>query len=599
MQKPVPAQPLSLVRATVASGRIYVIAPFSFGERCKSIPGARWNDVGALRGWMYYATPALAQRIFEEFKPDRIRFDEAFRDLLVAQHDVETAQYAKTATDEGLPPIPLTNTQPWLHQLRAFWFAYKLRAVMLMMGMGTGKSKVVVDLVINRGHMLTIIVAPKAVVPVWAKQFRVHGGKPVLVVALPTSGGATVEDKKRIIQAAIRRANDQKVPLVIVGNYDAMRLEPLKSYLLRLHIGFLVMDESHKLKAPGGKRALMLAELGDRSEYRMALTGTPMPHDPSDIYAQYRALDRGIFGTNADAFKSKYCVMGGYQLRSVVDLQPQYKDEFYDKMMSIAFEVGRDALDLPPEHHIIREATLSARGWKLYAEIEEEFYAWLEEAQEEVTVENILVKLLRLGQITSGYLRSDNKVDVEVDTAKRDLLEDTLDDLPVREPVVVFCHYQHDLDVMKAIAAKQHRRYGELSGRRNDLTKDSTMPENVDVFAVQIQSGGAGIDLTRAHYAIYYSVDFSLDNFDQSIARLCRPGQMADRVIYIHLLIGNSIDVDMYHALDARRDLVEGIRNMRNAGYKPKAILAYMKERRGIVRDFIRTNKEQKSVVVR
>ena len=66
------------------------------------------------------------------------------------------------------------------------------------------------------------------------------------------------------------------------------------------------MDESHRLKSPSGQISRWASQIADRSVRRLALTGTPMPHSPMDIYAQYRAVDKTIFGVSYQEFKNRY-----------------------------------------------------------------------------------------------------------------------------------------------------------------------------------------------------------------------------------------------------------------------------------------------------
>lgn len=84
------------------------------------------------------------------------------------------------------------------------------------------------------------------------------------------------------------------------------------------------------------------------------------------------------------------------------------------------------------------------------------------------------------------------------------------------------------------------------------------MPEDCDILAVQIQAGGVGIDLTRASYSIYYSVGFSLGDYEQSLARVHRPGQTRN-VVYIHLVAEQTIDEKVYRALSEKKNVVEAV----------------------------------------
>ena len=78
------------------------------------------------------------------------------------------------------------------------------------------------------------------------------------------------------------------------------------------------------------------------------------------------------------------------------------------------------------------------------------------------------------------------------------------------------------------------------------------------MLAVQIDSGGVGVDLTRARYAIYYSLGFSLGSYEQSLARIHRPGQTRP-VEYIHLLAEGTVDERVMAALARRSDVVNTV----------------------------------------
>ena len=102
-------------------------------------------------------------------------------------------------------------------------------------------------------------------------------------------------------------------------------------------------------------------------------------------------------------------------------------------------------------------------------------------------------------------------------------------------------------------------RYGELSGRSRDgMTDHATMSEHIDVLGVQLKAGGVGVDLTRASHAIYFSLDFSLGDYQQSRKRVHRPGQHK-RVVYTHLLAAGTVDEAIYGALSRRETVVNAV----------------------------------------
>jgi SNF2 family DNA or RNA helicase len=233
------------------------------------------------------------------------------------------------------------------------------------------------------------------------------------------------------------------------------------------------------------------------------------------------------------------------------------QDELTAKLDSIACRVTADeVLDLPDTIHEVIEVELSAATLRFYDRMESEMTA--EIASGTVTAGNALVKLLRLQQATGGFCRVDDGVVVAIDgtPAKQAALADRLADLPDTEPVVVFCRFRTDLEAVAAVARQLGREYAEVSGERKDL--DRWQRGDAVILGVQMQSGGVGIDCTRAAYAFYYSLGFSLGDYEQSLARLRRPGQ--ERCCrYYHLVAPGTVDEQVYDALRERRDVVGSV----------------------------------------
>jgi SNF2 family DNA or RNA helicase len=173
-----------------------------------------------------------------------------------------------------------------------------------------------------------------------------------------------------------------------------------------------------------------------------------------------------------------------------------------------------------------------------------------------VTAANAMVKLLRLQQVTGGWVKTDAGHLERVDTSKQALLQDVLEDIGPEEPVVEFCRFHADLDVVHAACADLGYRSMELSGRQDDLA--AWQRGDAQVLAVQISAGGVGVDLTRARYSIYYSLSFSLGEYDQSLSRVHRPGQTRP-VEHVHLVARNTVDVKIMRALEKRAAIVDAI----------------------------------------
>lgn len=460
------------------------------------------------------------------------------------------------------------RTKPWSHQRQAFDFALPRRASLLGMDMGTGKSKVAIDLAANWLCKRALVLCPTSVRAVWRREIACHA---------PEDWQAVILEEKSVSRKLVvaERAIVSTRPIVVVVNYESAWRNPLGSWLRNQGWNLIVLDESHRIKAHNSKVSKFCAELTDKGQRLLALTGTPMPHSQMDVFGQFRFLDSNVFrsldsdpnefGCSWWAFRHKYGLRENplipQQVTSYInqeDLQSRVAPYMYQCR-------AEDVLDLPEIIHHRRTAKLSSKGMKHYREIEKHLITEVAEGRI-TTVANALVKFLRLQQATSGYVVEDHTgVETEVDDTKRQLLKDLLRDLGEHEPVVVFCRFRHDLRAVERTVEELNRtegtrrRFGEISGQRKNLTEHATMPENVDVMAVQIQSGGLGIDLTRARYGVFYSLGFvSPGDYEQAMARLHRPGQIRTTHFY-HLIVEGTVDEKIARALDQRTSAIDAV----------------------------------------
>jgi len=440
----------------------------------------------------------------------------------------------------------------WRHQQDAYDFLLPRGSGLLAMGMGSGKSCTAIALLEAWACARVLILCPKSVVQVWPGQFTKHADNDWHVLPLDTG---TIPQRTKQMVETLKTIRDK--PIAVVLNYDACA-HSIAGPLKLVKWDGLVLDESHRIKQPSGKISRFVGQLASKVPHRLGLTGTPMPHSPLDIYAQFRAIWPGIYPRTNTAFKALYAVHGGFQNHQVVGYQNL--DDLHQRMYRVTYRCRtEDVLDLPPYTDLERYCELDLATWRAYKELRDEMIAEIEQGI--ITADNALVKLLRLAQIANGFVRTDDDRTVMVGDEKATLLGEVLEELragygDTQEPVVVFARFHTDLDTIHTVAQSIGLSTSELSGRRNEL--NHWCKSGSDVLVVQEQSGGVGIDLTRARYCVYFSQAWSLGNYEQSRARVHRPGQERP-VTYIHLVARHTIDETIRKALERKAEVVRHV----------------------------------------
>ena len=330
-----------------------------------------------------------------------------------------------------------------------------------------------------------LIVAPTSVVAVWPKEFQEFADFKYTCRTL-------LGDKTH----RLRELNDlQKFPFkamkVAVINYESTWREGIFEALQEYDADLIICDESQRIKTHDAEQSKALHKLGDQARYKLILSGTPVQNNAIDIYSQYRFLDSTIFGENFYKFRNRYAVMGGFNRKQIVG----YKDldGLIKKEHSIAFRITKnEAIDLPEQTFETRRVHFSKKEQDLYNCIKRDSYAELDSGGQ-ITATTVLTKLLRLQQLTGGFLVKDDASKPEqVSRAKLDTLSDIIEDYVIGsgKKLVIFARFIAEVKAIIDLVAKLLPRgmkqvaiYGEIKKEdRGDIVKqfqeDRTRPSS-------------------------------------------------------------------------------------------------------------------------
>lgn len=533
-------------------------------DKLKKTGMLRWNK--AARTYSAPVTLDLLDVLAQIFPlPDTVEAERRRLAGIARQLDAQRA---------ASEPVPLTS-----YPVRAKMFRHQVRAANmaliqlsskpsagfgLLFEMGCGKTLTAIAIMgaLYCQHKITrvLVVAPSSVCSVWPHDLAAFAAFPYEVRVL------LGEKKQRLeaLHSLTDYPNTANRLLVAVINYEATHREGIFEALEGYAADLIICDESQRIKNPRAAQSRAVQMLGDRAACRLILSGTPVQNSVIDLYSQYRFLDPGVFGANFYAFRNRYCQMGGYGGHEVVGFQQM--DELVRKEHSIALRVTKaECLDLPGQTFVRRYVQLEPAAQRLYAQIARASCAELENG-EHVTASIVLTKLLRLMQLTGGFVQADGGDRPRpAGSAKLDALADILEDYvqEAGQKLVVFARFRPEIAAICQLLEQRGIRYGRIDGevpmdQRGAIVETFQQDPGVKVFVAQIQTAGLGITLHAASAAVFYSLDFNYANYAQALARIHRIGQ-AQPVTYIHLLAEHTVDDQVLDALERKEDLARTI----------------------------------------
>jgi len=464
---------------------------------------------------------------------------------------------------------------PYDHQRRAFSFACQMfglaghdppssRGVALLMEMGTGKSLTTIAvagrLFLEQKIERMLIVAPLSIFGAWQEEFRKFADFEYSLVILNGSEFKKTEKLRQMPTSGLR---------VAVINYEsAWRLE---KELTAWDADIIVCDEGHKIKTHNIAASKCMHRLGVKARYRMLLTGTIITNKAIDVFSPYKFLNPVVFGNSFYAFRNRYFDMVGYGNHTPV-MKANMAEELTRRIHSIAFRATKaECLDLPETTEIVRTVELEPQARRLYQELVRDSYAQIKGG--EITAVNVLTRLLRLSQLNGGFLRVDETDRVErVSSAKLDALSDIVESAAHEGgKLVIIARFLPEIDAITAMLARKEIGYSLITGavkdRDEQVRRFQTDPD-VTVFVGQIATAGLGITLTAADKMVFYSLDYSMSNFEQTKARIHRVGQRIP-CTYIYLVAENTIDTKVLKALRDKADLAKALIDDCCAGQNP------------------------------
>jgi SNF2 family DNA or RNA helicase len=459
--------------------------------------------------------------------------------------------------DAPLKDVGLIDIKLFPHQKVSSRINELFTRVLCLDEMGLGKTIVALRSALYRKifnkNKRCLIICPNSIrVTVWANEIKSRTG---LGICVPD--GTKIKREKLIKQFMDLNASNEAYHFMVI-NYEMTYkyLDLIKQFA---DDQMLIIDESHYMKNRLSQRTKAIFKINPK--YLISMTGTPFDNKIEDIFALAEYVCPLIFSGSYTKFKDQYCIERTIPLKSKGRVIQRNVIAGYKNLAQLRATLGlisyrrtkKEVLDLPPKLYENRQIQMTVEQWKCYEKMRLECYvmvAKLDESQIEATAKGILAKMLRLSQITDGYLtdfadksktywiKNSGKV-AELD----DLLEQIINS---GHKAVVWSRF---VEVVTHLTKRYKEKYGAVyingqvpTSMRPEIIDRFQTDENTKVFVGQIQSCGVGMTLHAASYEIFFDKCFiSSSGITQAEDRCHRIG-MKDRLTIIHLIAKSTID---------------------------------------------------------
>ena len=457
--------------------------------------------------------------------------------------------------------------KPFEHQHTALNWGWKRNEFGLFMEMGTGKSKVLIDnmgmLFLTNQINFALVIAPKGVYRNWiAKEIPEHMSDdvPHRVIQWVASPNKKQQKEMRSVKD---RFDGLTIFIMNVEAFSSFKGKQAGDWLARAfgNYGLIAIDESTTIKNHKAKRTKNLMKISAYFKYKRLLTGSPVTKSPMDIYSQCEFLRPGLLGYDSYfAFQGRYAVvqrktMGNHAFQQIVGYRNL--DELTDKIDMFSYRVlKKDCLDLPDKIYTVRYVGMTPEQKNMYNQIRRNAMVLFDNG-EMSTAPAIITQMLRLQQIMSGHLKTDDDEMLYFPSLRMEALKEILEEHNGK--AIIWSRFRYDI---QQITQTLNETFGQGSaasyfGDTADKDRQSIVQTFQDpqsklrFFIGNPSTAGYGLTLTEADLVIYYANDFNLETRIQSEDRAHRIGQK-NNVTYIDLITEGTIDEKIVESLKSK-----------------------------------------------
>ena len=313
----------------------------------------------------------------------------------------------------------------------------------------------------------------------------------------------------------------------------------------------VVIDELSSFKNHQTKRFKALMKVRPKVKRIVGLTGTPSSNGLMDLWAEFRLLDMGQrLGRFIGQYRTAYFQPDKRNGQVVFSykLLPGAEKQIYSRISDITISMkSTDHLQMPELINSRYTVYLSETEASRYEDFKKELVLALPDG--EITAANAASLSGKLCQMANGAIYTDAGKVIPIHEKKLDALEDIIE-AANGKPVLVAYWFRHDLERITERLRKLKIPFSRLD------TSESIRRWNAGELPVALihpASAGHGLNLQNGgNTLVWFGLTWSLELYQQTVARLWRQGQASETVVVQHIVTKGTIDERIMKALSEK-----------------------------------------------
>lgn len=450
-------------------------------------------------------------------------------------------------------PAPMKDTYSWPGQFKPFTAQIETASFMSMH---------------DRCFVLNSMGTGKTISSLWAYDYlrSVKQVKKVLVIC-PLS---TMEDTwaKTVFRnfphleySVLYGSRDRRLKLlkqdadVYIINHDGVK-SISAALSKRPDIDLIIVDELAVYRNASTDRWKQLNVVCNKQVPRKVwgLTGAPIPHEPTDAWAQCRLVTPD--NKNVPPYYTRFRELVMRQAGPFKWVPKENATEVVYEMMqpSIRFALD-DCLDLPPQTNMTREVEMMPEQKEAYKAMLSKLKAEFDGGQ--IMASNEAIKASKLLQISLGVAYTQEGDHVVLPSSSRmEVLKEVIEQSEGK--VLVFVPLTGALEKVAAELRKDGQTVEIIHGGTSKNERDRIFREfqdspNPRVLVANPKTMSHGVTLTAATSIVWYGPTNSNDVYVQACARVRRPGQTRTTVI-VHI-VSNALERKVFQRLQEKQNM--------------------------------------------